>query len=55
MSVIPEINCPKCGALMEYWSGPIDSNIFIMRCTREERRYEQTYHMENSEKSRKNC
>ena len=46
MSEIPEMKCPQCGTPMEYCGGPSDSNIFIMRCTREGGRYQGTYYAE---------
>lgn len=46
MPGIPEMNCPQCGAPMEYCAGPSDSNIFIMKCTHEGCRYQSTHYAE---------
>lgn len=46
MSDIPTMNCPECGAPMEYRGGPSDSNIFIMVCTAKGCRFQETCYME---------
>ena len=47
MSEIPEIKCPECRTLMEYYGGPSNTNLFIMRCPTKNCGFEQTCYAES--------